>query len=371
MITWRPQSAGMVYVTDLRCELYGIPNDEPLDDATQSFDELELVVVDIETSVGTCGTGFTYTIGEGGDAIRTFVESVLTPALDGESASPRAARDRLRTATTFVGREGISELAISAVDIALWDALGRRLDTPLYELLGGERRDVPAYLTDGGWLQYDEETLVSNAERAVEEGFAGMKMKVGRSHAEDESRVRAVREALSPAVDLMLDGNCAYTLPEARRLAGRVANVPLAWFEEPLDKGDYAGHADLRNRIDIPIALGENYYNETQFEQAMATGAADVVQPDVCRVGGISGWLAVAEAVRGRNLPVVPHYVEPLHVHLACVFEHVPYIERHSTVLDSVLEEPLEPCEGTFRPPDKPGHGIRFGGLDRYRTSRD
>lgn len=360
----------MARVTDLQCELYGVPNDEPLDDAIQSFDELELVLVTIETSTGTGGQGFTYTIGEGGNSIRTFVESVLAPALDGESAAPRIARENLRGATTFVGREGISELAISAVDIALWDALGRRLEVPLYELLGGTRRSVPAYLTDDGWLQYDEGTLVANAERVVETEFAGMKMKVGRSHTEDESRVRAVREALLPGIDLMLDGNCAYTVPEARRLAGRLADVSLAWFEEPLDKGDYAGHADLRNRIDVPIALGENYYNETQFEQAMVAGALDIAQPDVCRVGGISGWMAVAETARSRNLPVVPHYIEPLHVHLACAFEHVPYIERHSTVLDSVVAEPLEPHEGTFRPPDDPGHGIRFDGLDRYRKPR-
>lgn len=357
----------MAHVTDLRCELYGIPNDESLDDATQSFDELELVVVEIETSAGVRGTGFTYTIGEGGEAVRTFTESVLAPALDGEPAAPRVSRNHLRAATTFVGREGLSELAISAIDIALWDALGKRLDAPLYELLGGTKRPIPAYLTDGGWLQYDERTLVANAESVGEKGFAGMKMKVGRSHTEDESRVRAVREALPSRIDLMLDGNCAYTLPEARRLASRLADVPLAWFEEPLDKGDYRGHADLRARVAVPIALGENFYNETQFEQAMATRAADVVQPDVCRVGGISGWMAVAEAARSRNLPVVPHYVEPLHVHLACVFEHVPSIERHSTVLDSVLETPLEPQDGTFRPPDDPGHGIRFEGLDPHR----
>jgi L-alanine-DL-glutamate epimerase-like enolase superfamily enzyme len=361
----------MARVTDLRCELYAIPTGEALDDATQSFDELELVVVRVETDAGTGGLGFTYTIGEGGDAIRAFVEGVLAPVLDGGSAAPRAARDRLRAATTFVGREGISELAISAVDIALWDALGRRVGAPLFELLGGTRRTIPAYLTDGGWLQYDEATLVSNAEDVAERGFTGMKMKVGRSHAEDESRVRAVRDALPPDVDLMLDGNCAYTRPEARRLAGRLTDVPVAWLEEPLAKGDYHGHADLRERIDVPIALGENYYNQTQFEQAMAAGAIDVVQPDVCRVGGISGWVAVAEAARSRGLPVVPHYVEPLHVHLASAFAHVPYIERHSTVLDSVLDEPLTVYEeaGSFRPPDEPGHGLRFEGLDRYRKS--
>lgn len=356
----------MARVIDLQCELYGVPNDESLDDATQSFDELELVVVDIETDDGR-GLGFTYTIGEGGRAIRTFVETVLRPAIEGTPAAPRVAREELRTATTFVGREGISELAIAAVDIALWDALGRRLDVPLYELLGGDRRPVPAYETNGGWLQYDEETLVENAESAAGAGFAGMKMKVGRSRSEDVSRIRAVRDALAPEMELMIDANCGYTTADARRLADRLTDVSIAWLEEPLEKGDYVGHADLRERVDVPIALGENFYNETQFGQAMGLGAVDVVQPDVCRVGGISAWCSVADAARTHGLPVSPHYVEPLHVHLACAFENVPYIERHSAVLDSVLETPLERRDGAFVPPDEPGHGVRFAELDRYR----
>lgn len=343
-----------------------MPNDEPLDDATQSFDELELVVVEAETDDGDQGLGFTYTIGEGGAAVRAFVETALRPALVGGPAAPRAARERLRAATTFVGREGVSELAIAAVDVALWDALGRRLGAPLYELVGGTRRRVPAYQTDGGWLQYDEETLVANAEEAAARGFAGVKLKVGRSPAADERRVRAVREALPAEVDLMVDGNCAFSVPAARRLAARLEGL-VDWFEEPVEKGDYAALADLRDRVAVPIAIGENLYNETQFKQAISAGAVDVVQPDVCRVGGISAWLAVAETARTWGLPVSPHYVEPVHVHLATAFENVPYLEHHSTVLDDVTESPLELRDGAFIPPDEPGHGVRFTGLERYR----
>lgn len=356
----------MTRVTDVDVNLYGVPNEESLDDATQSFDELELVVVDVETDDGP-GMGFTHTIGEGGSAVREFVETTLAPVLVGGTAAPRVARDRIRAATTYVGREGVSELAVSAIDIALWDALGRRLDAPLYELVGGERREVPAYQTHGGWLQYDADQLVDNAHDAAERGFAGMKMKVGRGHAEDAERVRAVRDALPDEMDLMVDANCAYTVPEARRFARHLGGVPLDWLEEPLDKGDFAGHADLRDRIDVPVALGENLFNETQFKQAMALGAADVLQPDVTRVGGVSAWLAVAHAARTWDLPVSPHFVEPLHVHLATAFDNVPYIEHHSTVLDSVMETPLEPVEGAFTPPDDPGHGIRFEGLETYR----
>lgn len=344
---------------------YGVPMDGALDDATQSFDELELVVVEVEAD-GTAGLGFTYTIGEGGSAIHEFVDATLRPLVEEGPAAPRAAREHLRAGTTFVGREGVSELAIAAVDIALWDALGRRAGTPLYELLGGERERVPAYQTHGGWLQHDVETLVANAEAAAADGFEGFKMKVGRGHAEDSARVRAVREALPEDVGLMLDANCAFTVPEARRLVDRL-DVPVDWLEEPLPKGDLEGHADLRDRIDVPVALGENCYDEAAFKGAVAAGAADVLQPDVCRVGGITAWTTVARTAAAWGLPVVPHYVEPLHVHLACASATVPYIERHSTVLETVVASPPPVEDGTLRPPAEPGHGIRFAGLESFR----
>ena len=355
----------MPRVTELRTGLYGIPNDEPLDDATQSFDELELVVVELECDDGTGGVGFTYTIGEGGSAVHEFVRSTLEPLVVGESAAPRAASVQMRAGTTFVGRAGISELGISAVDIALWDALGRRSGEPLYALLGGARREVPAYETNAGWLQFDEDRLVENAERAASEGFVGVKMKVGRGHAEDARRVRAVRQALPETMGVMVDANCAYTVPEARRFV-RNLDVPIDWLEEPLPKDDYAGHADLRALVDVPIALGENAYSEREFAQAVRLEAADVLQPDVCRVGGVTAWTGVAELARASGLPVVPHYVEPLHVHLAAASENVPSIEHHSTVLDGVLDSPPVPEDGRFTPPDEPGHGIRFAGLDDY-----
>ncbi len=178
----------------------------------------------------------------------------------------------------------------------------------------------------------------------------------------------AVWESLPEDMALLLDANCAYSVPEARRLASHL-DVPVGWLEEPLEKGDYAGHADLRDQIDIPIAVGENLYNESQFKQMVSGGAADVLQPDVCRVGGISAWLRVVELAAAWDLPVAPHYIEPLHSHLVMPFDHVPFIEHHSTVLDSVLADPPPLEDGAFRPKDEPGHGMAFSGLKQYRKA--
>jgi L-alanine-DL-glutamate epimerase-like enolase superfamily enzyme len=356
----------MSRITDVRTGLYRIPNKTVLEDATQSFEGLELITVRLKDEAGTVGTGFTYTIGSGGTTIRTFLDDVCTPIILDTPAAPRALRDELAANTTFVGREGISELSLSAIDVAAWDLLGNRLDTPLYELLGGERRDVPVYETDGGWLHFDVETLVRNAETAAEEGFYGFKMKVGRDHGEDEERVRAVGEVLPEGVDLLIDANCAYTVDEARRLANRLADIDIGWFEEPLPKGDYAAYTDLRRHVDVPIATGENLYNVTQFKQILECQGVDVLQPDVARVGGITPWMAVAELAEAWGRPVSPHYVEPIHAHLAVCYDTVPYVEHHSTVLDQVVRDPLTVSDGTFTPPNAPGHGIEFDGLDAF-----
>lgn len=356
----------MPRVSDVRTGLYRIPNETALEDATQSFDSLELVTAELITETGERGIGFTYTIGSGGSAILEFLDSVCVPLVRDEPAAPRHLRQTLAAGTTFVGREGISELALAAIDTAAWDLLGRRMDAPLYELLGGHRQEVPAYQTDGGWLHFDEEMLLANAEASVESGFHGVKMKVGRGHGEDVRRIEAVESTLPDGVDLMIDANCAYTINEARRLADRLRGVDLAWFEEPLEKGDYAAYADLRDRVDVPIATGENFYNVTQFKQLIERGGVDVVQPDVARVGGITPWIGVAEIAEAWGLTLSPHYIEPIHAHLAVAFDNIPYIEHHSTVLDEVIEDPIVPEDGVFVPPKTPGNGIDFTGLDTY-----
>ncbi|KYH24742.1 D-gluconate dehydratase [Halalkalicoccus paucihalophilus] len=360
-------SAGSIRTVDT--SLYRIPNEQTLEDATQSFDTLEIVALTAESDDGHRGLGFTYTIGRGGAAIKRFLDDELVPLLEGQPVAPRAVRSALRGETTFIGREGISEFAIAAVDIAIWDALGKHAGLPLCELLGGTREPVPMYETNGGWLQYDADTLVENAREIANEGFAGMKMKVGSSIERDVERVRAVRDALPTDLDLMLDGNCSYTLPEARQLTNRLDDVAITWFEEPLPKDDYASYADLRRRVNVPIATGENFYNETQFRQVIDRNAVDYLQPDVCRIGGITPWMNVADQAATAGLSVSPHYIEPIHAHLACAANNVPYIEHHSIVLNKLLAKPIEVNDGLILPPDRPGHGMSFKDTEQYRDA--
>lgn len=361
----------MTNVSAVETSVYGIPNEDPLEDATQSFDELELVVVRIETSDGITGTGFTYTIGTGGHAIASFVKSVYEPILRGMTGAPRAVHSRLASESLFVGRAGISELGLAAVDIALWDAHAKRRGVPLYELVGGSPGSVPAYQTDGGWLQYDTETLIENATAAADAGFCGFKMKIGRGVRADAARVRAVRDTLPDDMELMLDANCSLTIPETRQLLKNLRDVPIAWLEEPFDPRDVAAYAEISGEGGTPLAAGENYYNTRQFKQALAFEALDFLQPDVCRVGGITPLLDVIGTASTWNMPLVPHYIEPIHAQLALAFDVIPYIERHSTVLDTVIQEPITVENGSVTPSTTPGIGMEFSHLDAYEKEAE
>ena len=353
----------------IETELLRVPNDEPLEDATQSFDALELVLVRIARADGVRGIGFTYTIGSGGRAIQELIETSLASTIRGTSAGPRDAHERLRAASTFIGREGLSELAISAIDIALWDGLAKRFGAPLVEMLGGHPKALPAYDTNVGWLHLDEATLIENARSVAESEFVGMKMKLGRGLAEDEARVRAVRNALPGTDRLMLDANCGLTVAETRRFCRRIDELAIDWLEEPIEKGDYGGYSDLRSLVNMPIASGENLYSPMQFRQLVECNGADVLQPDVCRVGGITGWMQVAQLAEAHGLELSPHYIEPIHAHLACCTPAATLIEHHSTVLDRVTEIDTEAEAGSFRPGTAPGHGIRFVDIEKYRVT--
>ena len=208
-------------------------------------------------------------------------------------------------ALQWVGRAGITQLALAAVDVALWDLRAKAADVPLWHLLGGALRErLPAYNTDVGWLSFSDEALVDGCRRAVEvEGFRGIKIKVGQDlPLADLRRLEAVRRAIGPDVSLAIDGNGRWDLPTCQRFCAQAAAFDVFWFEEPMWYDDVASHAALARSTTIPVALGEQLYTAEAFEAFMAAGAVHYVQPDVTRLGGITEFLQVARR-RARAAP--------------------------------------------------------------------
>ncbi|AUA07998.1 L-fuconate dehydratase [Streptomyces malaysiensis subsp. malaysiensis] len=184
-------------------------------------------------------------------------------------------------------------------------------------LAGGHRQDVPVYDTEGGWLHLTTDELVKGALQAQKSGWDGVKIKVGKPHtAEDAERLRAVREAVGPALHIMTDANQSQTMSSALRLAAALEPYDPYWIEEPLPADDISGHARLARATRIPVAVGESLYAPTQFRNYLETGAASIVQVDAARVGGTTPWLKVAHTAESHNVMVCPHFLMELHVSL-------------------------------------------------------
>lgn len=336
-------------------------------DSTHRITHWGVVGVRVSTTDGREGYGFTGTHADlpSDRLIAACIGHCYAPLLVGEDASEggRLARRLARApALQWVGRAGITQLALAAVDVALWDLRAKAAGAPLWHLLGGPVRErLPAYNTDVGWLSLSDAELVDACRRAVEvDGFRGVKIKVGHDRpAVDLARLEAVRSAIGPAATLAIDGNGKWDLPTCRRFCARAEAFDVLWFEEPLWYDDVASHAALARATSIPIALGEQLYTADAFQSFLAAGAVHWVQPDVTRLAGITEFLVVADAAHARRLPVAPHAgdMSQVHVHLAfahpaaALLEYIPWIRDH-------FVEPIRVEAGDFVRPQVPGAGM-------------
>ncbi|MHA1547431.1 MAG: mandelate racemase/muconate lactonizing enzyme family protein [Alphaproteobacteria bacterium] len=328
-------------------------------DAIQSFDSQETPIVRITDKDGATGTGYSYTIGQGGGAVMSLLRETLVPQLIGREAEEieRIWRDLLfSTHATAVG--AITSLALAAIDTALWDLRCRRAELPLYRALGGAKDSVPMYTTEGGWLHIETKALVADALAAKAQGFAGSKVKIGRPHhSQDRDRLAAMRDALGPGYEIMVDANQAFSRAEATRRARVLEDLAVAWFEEPMPADDVMEHARLAAATSVPIAVGESLYSISQFKDYLVTGAASIVQVDVARIGGITPWIKVAHMAEAHNVPVCPHFLMELHVSLVCAINNAPWLE-YIPQLDGITASDMKMKDGRAYASQSPGIGI-------------
>jgi L-alanine-DL-glutamate epimerase-like enolase superfamily enzyme len=276
-----------------------VPVPRPVADSVNEALVVGFVGVRVTTDEGVEGTGYTTTLGHGNEAIKDVIDRCYLPLLAGADPAchQRVWESLYWSKAHWVGRAGITQMALAAVDMAIWDARAKSFGVPLRRLVGGHKDGrVPSYNTDGGWLNFDVAQLVEEMTAMVEAGWPGVKMKVGKADPrEDVRRVTAVREALGPDVDLMLDVNQGWDLTTAVTWAPRLEELDIRWLEEPLDPDDVQGHARLAASTSIPIALGEHLYSRVAFRDFIEQAGIGYVQADVTRLGGITEWLAVAE----------------------------------------------------------------------------
>ncbi len=341
---------------------YRIPLPTVLTDSTHGkLSSFEIICVRIQDEIGNEGLGYTYTVGSGGAAIKNIIDQDLTSLLINEDENRiENLWQKMWWQLHYVGRGGLPVFAISALDIALWDLKCKKMDLPLWVVLGGSNPKVAAY-AGGIDLQFSLDELLAQTEENLKKGFKAIKMKVGRRMlSEDFERVSEVRNLLGPDIPLMVDANMGWSVDQAIKASNVLSDLNVYWLEEPTIPDDLKGYCRIEKEGSLPVAAGENLHTIYEFKNLISEGGVTFPEPDVSNCGGITVWMKIAKIAESHNLNVTSHGVHDLHVHLLAAIPNSSLLEIHGFGLDEYIKHPLPIREGFVEAPHIPGHGVEF-----------
>lgn len=348
-------------ITDLRTTIVDLPLAKPVQAAIARLERVPLVLVALAGEGGLSGFSYIYpfTLPKA-RAVKALIEDLRDLVVGQDSALSGAIWERMEYRIALAGYRGIAMFALSAIDIAVWDLRCKEFGQPLYRVLGARRDRVPVYASEGLWLDESVESLANEAQGLIAKGFRAIKMRAGRpDSADDLAAVQAVRAAIGHEVDLMVDVNQAWTADRAIRWGRRFEEADLYWFEEPVRYDDLDGHARVAAALEVAIASAENAYTLGGVREYLERRAADILMPDLQRIGGITGWIQVAGLAAAHGIPVSPHLFPEVGVHLVAAAP-TGLIQEHMPWADAILKEPLQLRNGQIELSDKPGVGIEF-----------
>jgi L-alanine-DL-glutamate epimerase-like enolase superfamily enzyme len=361
-------------VREITTAVYVIPTDAPEADGTLAWDATTMVLA--RASAGTeQGIGWSYAAA----AAQSVITDVLAGVVVGRSAlDVPGAAEAMTRAVRNIGRPGIAATGISAVDIALWDLKSRLLGCPLARLLGQAHDSVPVY-GSGGFTSYDDgQTREQLAGWVEKDRIPRVKIKIGESWGaredRDLERVALAREVIGPAAELYVDANGGYTTGQAVRVADRMAESGVGWFEEPVSSQDLAGLAAVRRQVLPDVAAGEYSWSLADSAHLIAAGAVDCLQLDVTRCGGVTEFLRGSALAAAHNLQVSGHCAPNLHARVGAAvpnLRHVEYFHDHQRIERLLFDGALDPDGGALTAdPAQPGLGLslRERDADHYRV---
>lgn len=363
-----------VEIASVRARTIVVPLDRPVRTSNLVIDARSFVLVEVRTSDGVVGHGLGFT--RDGLVAETVVRN-LAPLLVGMDARHvEACWQRMYGGTRYLGRRGLLMRAISAVDIALWDVKGKAVGAPIWSLLGGFRTRVPVYVAGGYYGPSTEAEAVAAEFRAYRDsGYAGAKLNVGALPFDrDLARVAAAKDALGTAIPLGVDLNGALTTArDGVRWADALADLGVAFMEEPFLMEDRASLAGFRSRSKVPVAMGEDESARWAFAELVRIDALDILRHDVTLVGGASEWVKVAGLGLAHNLLLFPHWFPEYHVHMAAAYPSclgVEVVAPESGVMDihKLIVNPVTSDGGVAEAPTGPGWGIEWDwdAIERY-----
>lgn len=355
-----------VAVGSVEVAAYRVPTDAPEADGTLRWDATTMVVVHVEGG-GERGLGWTYADAAAAD----LITGTLATLVEGSDAmSPPATWRELRAQLRNVGWPGVGAMAASAIDTALWDLKAKLLGVPLAVLLGAVRDEVPVY-GSGGFTSYSLARLREQLGGWVAQGIPRVKLKVGSDPERDPERVRAVRAEVGPDVEVFVDANGAYGRKQALELARLFREeAQVGWFEEPVSSEDLEGLSLIRDRgpAGMAIAAGEYGWDAQYFERMLDAGAVDVLQADMTRCGGVTGFLQVAALCQARGVTLSAHCAPALHLHpglAAAPLAHVEWFHDHVRIERLLLDGCPDVDGGAIRADlGRPGLGVELKAAD-------
>lgn len=350
--------------------VYTIPTDAPEADGTLRWNSTTIVLAEISGG-GAAGLGYTY----GNRAISTVAKHLADHCLLGQQVFdiPQL-HHRMRQQTRNDGNQGITAMAISALDIALWDLKAKLLNCSVADLIGNAQTSVAAY-GSGGFTSYSDTQLAKQFSGWVEDGLTKVKMKIGSEPQKDLHRIKTARKAIGAGVELFVDANGAYSAKQAIALANRFAEFNVSWFEEPVSSDDLAGLRNVRGWVphEMEIAAGEYGYDAPYFRRMLENQAVDVLQLDATRCMGFTGFLAAAAIAQSFQIPLSAHCAPTLHMHVACSipnFRHVEYFHDHVRIEEKLFDGFIAAKNGELQPDRyRLGLGLVFKRKDAERLA--
>ncbi|MDP9110021.1 MAG: mandelate racemase [Candidatus Eremiobacteraeota bacterium] len=343
-------------IRSVRARAIDLPLQRPVELSSGTMRSAPLVLVDVQTEEGPVGVSYVrcYTP-VAMHPLAALVEN-LEELLRGDASDPAAVAAKLDRHFLLVGPQGLTGIAMAAIDMALWDAQAKALDMPLVRLLGGQMVPVPAYAS---LRTMGARGAAAEAESRVNEGFTALKLKVGPNLDRTLESIRAVRGAVGDGVSLMVDYNQSLTVCEALEHVRALDGEGLAWIEEPTRADDFAGHARIAAAAATPIQLGENWWGVHDLEKSIAAGASDNLMFDAMKIGGVTGWLAAAKIAQAAGLSVSSHTFPEFSVHLLGVTRSAMWLE-YLDHTSPILLEPVRVERGLAYAPARAGSGLAW-----------
>lgn len=352
---------------------YSAPYDEPIQNGLYTYTATNIVTCRLELDSGVSAMGWTH----GGKIVSTAMEEIAA-LLIGEELNAERLWARMYQPKLF-GRRGLEQRAISALDIAVWDGLGKEAGKSVHQLAGGFRASVPAYKAGGYYGKTKSlDDLKRESAGHISDGARAIKMKIGAASIKvDLERIDAVREAVGPDVAVLVDVNNAYDRLSAEKMARALDERDIYWYEEPLSPDDLEGAARLAAGTATPVANGENEYTLAGFRDLIDSGAADVVNADAQILGGITEWLKCAHYAQAKHIAVAPHGDQEIHAQLVAAVPNGLIVEYYDNSLnrlkDVMFDRSLElNADGSISPFTSPGLGVELQDtrMEPYRVSR-